>query len=179
MDDGLEIRDVRGEDAEAVAAIYAHHVRNGTASYDLDPPSAAETAAKIARVTASKWPFLIAEAGGEVVGYAYVTQFRDRDAYAFTCEDSIYVHPQWTGRGVGKRLLGQLCARAERLGFRQIVGVIGGADPASIALHRSCGFEMAGRLAAVGWKMGRWLDSVYMQRPLGPGSASEPDARSS
>jgi L-amino acid N-acyltransferase YncA len=170
----IHIRDVRGADAEAVAAIYAHHVLHGTASYDLEAPSVASTEAKIARITASNWPFLIVEVGGDVIGYAYVTQFRDRDAYAFACEDSIYVHPQWVGRGVGKRLVGELCARAESVGFRQIVAVIGGADPASIALHRSCGFEMVGRLAAVGWKMGRWLDSVYMQRSLGPGATGAP-----
>jgi L-amino acid N-acyltransferase YncA len=168
------IRDVRENDAKAIAAIYGHHVLHGTASYDLAPPSIEDTHAKIRRIASAAWPFVVEEESGELAGYAYVTQFRDRAAYAWTCETSIYVHPQWLGRGIGKSLLNELCRRAEGCGFRQIVGVIGGAEPASIALHASCGFREVGRLRAVGWKQGRWLDNVYMQRELGEGSAEPP-----
>jgi L-amino acid N-acyltransferase YncA len=169
------IRDVCEEDAEAIASIYGHHVRHGTASYDLEPASTVETLAKIRRIVSAGWPFIVAEEDGEVVGYAYATQFRDRDAYAWTCENSIYVHADRQGRGVGKALLGELCERAEQGGFRQIVAVIGGAEPASIALHAKCGFREVGRLHAAGWKHGRWLDSVYMQRALGVGSSEPPE----
>ena len=162
----LTIRTVREDDAEAIAAIYAHHVLHGTASYDLEPPTAADTLAKVRRITHPGWPFLVAEQGCEVVGYAYATQFRDRDAYRFTAENSIYVHPDWTGRGIGKALLERLCEESAHFGFKQLVAVIGGAEPASIALHLACGFDEVGRLHAVGWKKERWLDTVYMQRAL-------------
>ena len=162
----ISIRDVTENDAEAIAAIYGHHVLNGTASYDLDAPPAAFHRDKIRRITATGWPFIVAEADGEPVGYAYVTQFRDRDAYRFTAENSIYVHPGHVGRGVGKALLQALLDRAAAYGFRTVVAVIGGAEPASIALHAACGFREVGRLKRVGWKHEKWLDSVYMQRDL-------------
>ena len=169
------IRNVHESDAEAVAAIYAHHVVHGTASYELSPPSIDDTLAKIERITSQGWPFIVAERDDRLIGYAYVTQFRDRPAYAWACETSIYVHPDWLGKGVGRILLDALCARAESAGFRQIVGVIGGAEPASVALHAACGFQEAGRLHAMGWKHGRWLHSVYMQKALGKGSSEPPD----
>jgi phosphinothricin acetyltransferase len=160
------IRDVTELDAEAIAAIYAHHVLHGTASYEVEPPSTADTLAKIRRITGARWPFLVAEVDGAVAGYAYVTQFRDRAAYRYTAENSIYVDAGMMGRGIGKALLTALIERAAAHGFRTIVAVIGGAEPASIALHASCGFREAGRLTAVGFKFGRWLDSVYMQREV-------------
>jgi phosphinothricin acetyltransferase len=160
------IRDVSVDDAEQVAAIYAHHVIHGTASYDTEPPTAGDTRSKIERVLTAGWPFLVATVGKTIVGYAYATQFRDRAAYRFTCENSIYVHPDWLGRGTGKALLTELCRRSADCGFRHMIAVIGGAEPASIALHSACGFELAGRLHAVGWKHGRWLDNVYMQLKL-------------
>ena len=166
----LSIRDVTESDAEAIAAIYAHHVLNGTASYDVDPPPAEFHRDKIRRITAASWPFLVAEVDGALAGYAYVTQFRDRAAYRFTAEDSIYVHPAHMGRGVGKGLLTALLNSASAYGFRTIIAVIGGAEPASIAVHAALGFREAGRLKAVGWKKGRWLDSVYMQIELPPAS---------
>jgi L-amino acid N-acyltransferase YncA len=169
VDCDLQIRDVKAADADAISAIYAHHVLNGTASYELEPPSADDTRAKIARITGRGWPFLVAATDGKVVGYCYAEQLRDRPAYRFTCENSIYVDAAQVGRGIGKTLLTELCHRCEALGFRQMVAVIGGAEPASIALHSACGFEPAGRLRAVGWKQGRWL----LQRALGVGS-SEP-----
>ena len=162
----MEVRDVRETDAEAIAAIYAHHVLNGTASYDFDPPPADYHEEKIRRIAAAGWPFLVAEADGGVAGYAYVTQFRDRAAYQFTAEDSIYVHPDMMGRGIGKGLLQALLERSAVYGFKTIIAVIGGAEPASIALHAACGFVEVGRLRAVGWKKERWLDSVYMQHDL-------------
>jgi phosphinothricin acetyltransferase len=161
--DGLAIRDATAEDAEAIAAIYAHHVLNGTASYDIVPPPAEHLRSKVEAVTSAGWPFLVGERGGSIVGYAYATQFRDRDAYRFTAEDSIYVHPDWMGQGIGGILLDALIGRSVEFGFRTIIAVIGGAEPASIAVHAKRGFREVGRLHAVGWKRERWLDSVYMQ----------------
>jgi L-amino acid N-acyltransferase YncA len=162
----LLIRDVREADAAAMAGIYAHHVLNGTASYDIEPPSLADTLAKLRRITKAGWPFLVAEEDGRVAGYAYVTQLRDREAYRFTCENSIYVASDCTGRGIGRALLDALCERASAFGFRQMIAVIGGAEPASIALHERSGFAHAGRLRNVGFKKERWLDTVYMQKGL-------------
>lgn len=163
---GLSIRDVTEADAKAIAAIYGNHVLHGTASYDLEPPPAEFHRGKICRIVAAGWPFLVAELDGELAGYAYVTQFRDREAYRFTAEDSIYVHPERVRRGVGKALLQQLLDRSAAYGFRTLIAVIGGAEPASMTLHGKHGFREAGRLTAVGFKFGRWLDSVYMQREL-------------
>ena len=170
----ITLRDVAPGDAEQIASIYAHHVLNGTASYEIEPPSAEATRAKIERITGRCWPFLVAGDDTEVVGYAYAEQLRDRPAYRFTCENSIYVRADRVGRGIGKALLTELCLRSEALGFRQMIAVIGGAEPASIALHEACGFKTVGRLRGVGWKMGRWLDTVYMQRPLQAGAESSP-----
>ena len=169
-----DIRDVKIEDATQIAGIYAHHVLEGTASYELEPPTAEDTAGKIERITRRGWPFLVAFEDGEVVGYAYAEQLRDRPAYRFTCENSIYIRSDRLGRGIGKTLLKELCARCEALGFRQMIAVIGGAEPASIGLHESCGFKVVGRLSSVGWKKERWLDTVYMQRALGRGASDAP-----
>ena len=161
------VRDVTETDAAEIAAIYAHHVLHGTASYEVDPPAVEDTLAKIRRVTEPGWPFLVAEVDGRVAGYAYATQFRDRAAYRFTCEDSIYVNAEIVGRGIGTALLDALLGRSAEFGFRTMVAVIGGAEPASVALHAKCGFVQAGHLKAVGFKFGRWLDNIYMQRSLG------------
>jgi L-amino acid N-acyltransferase YncA len=166
MESRLTVRDVRPADAEAVQAIYAYHVVHGTASYDLEPPPVAAIADKIRWIAGEGWPFLIAERDGAVAAYAYVTQFRDRAAYRFTGEDSIYVHPDQIGLGIGTALLRALLKRAAAFGFRTIIGVIGGAEPSSIALHAGAGFAQVGRLRSVGWKHERWLDSVYMQRDI-------------
>ena len=162
----IVIRDVSETDAARIAAIYGHHVLNGTASYEVDPPSEADTLARIRRITGESWPFLVAEADGEVAGYAYATQFRDRAAYRFTAEDSIYVDVRRTGAGIGRALLRALIERSSAYGFRTMVAVIGGAEPASIALHATFGFIEVGRLRGVGFKFRQWLDSVYMQREL-------------
>jgi phosphinothricin acetyltransferase len=160
------IRDATEADAAAVQAIYAHHVLHGTASYDLEPPPVARIAETIRRVRGEGWPYLVAEADGAVAGYADATQFRDRAAYRFTCENSLYVHPDRQRRGIGQALLEALIARSVACGFKTMVAVIGGAEPASIALHAKSGFAEVGRLRGVGWKQERWLDSVYMQREL-------------
>ena len=162
----MDIRDARESDAEAVHAIYAHHVLHGTASYDLEPPSFEHMREKIRWILGEGWPFVVAVQDGAVVAYAYSTQFRDRAAYRFTCENSIYIHPDWTGRGIGKALLQALIDASANCGFGTMVAVIGGVEPSSIALHSACGFREVGRLRAVGWKNERWLDSVYMQRDL-------------
>lgn len=160
------IRSARVADAPAIAAIYAHHVLHGTASFDTVPRTEAETAERIAMILENGWPFLVAEIDGTVVGYAYATQFRDRPAYAATCENSIYLHPDWLGQGIGRKLLAALVEAAGACGFRQMIAVIGGGEPASVALHARLGFEHAGRMKSVGQKFGRWLDTVYMQLPL-------------
>ena len=160
------IRDATLEDAEAVLAIYAHHVLHGTASYDVEPPTLEDIRRKMQWIVGKDWPFIVAEQDGAVMGYAYATQFRDRAAYCFTCEDSIYVHPDSTGRGLGKALLNSLLERSATSGFKTMIAVIGGAEPASVAVHAACGFKEVGRLKAVGWKKERWLDNVYMQRGL-------------
>lgn len=164
------------DDASAIASIYAHHVARGTGTYDIEPRSTAATAALIGEHRAKAWPFLVArDSDGIILGYAYASQFRPRPAYRWTCEDSIYVAPSAQGRGVGRALLDALVVAAENSGFRTMVAVIGGGEPASVALHAACDFAHAGRLAATGWKHGRWLDTVYMQRALGEGHTSPPD----
>ena len=167
--EGMHIRDAAETDAQAIAAIYAHHVLHGTASYDIEPPPAEFHRDKIRSVVDAGWPFLVAEEDGEVAGYAYATQMRPRAAYRFTAEDSIYVHPARMRRGVGRTLLSALIERSARCGFHAMIAVIGGAEPASIGLHSALGFTEAGRLRAVGFKFGRWLDSVYMQRDIAAG----------
>jgi len=173
----VAIRSAMLEDAAAVAAIYARHVLNGVATYDTAPPSDAAFREKIASVSASGWPFLVAEEHDEILGYAYATQFRDRPAYAYACENSIYVAAGRAHRGIGRNLMNALIDAATVFGFRQMVAVIGGADPTSIAFHGSLGFEERGRLKALGWKSDRWLDNVYMQLELGDGAGSRPDPR--
>jgi L-amino acid N-acyltransferase YncA len=173
----IAIRPVAPDDAAAIAGIYAHHVLHGTATYETVPPSAAATREKIEHITEKGWPFLVACEGETALGYCYATQFRDRPAYAWSCEDSIYVSVDHARRGIGRGLLAALLTSARDHGFRQMVAVIGGAEPASIALHAALGFEHAGRLPAMGWKAGRWLDSVYMQIALGDGSSTSPAAR--
>lgn len=160
------IRPVRPDDAASIAAIYTHHVLHGTATFDIDPPDVAFWSEKIASIAARGWPFLVAERDGDVVGYAYATQFRDRPAYAETCENSIYLAPDQLGRGIGSRLLPALVEAAYQAGFRQMIAVIGGSEPASVALHAKCGFVHAGRMVGVGRKFDRILDTIYMQRAL-------------
>ena len=160
------IRPATADDSAGIAAIYDHHVRHGTASFDSEGPSAQQWAARIADVQSRGWPFLVIEQNGAVAGYAYATQFRDRPAYARTCENSIYVAPAAIGQGLGAALLAELIEQARASGFHQMIAVIGGGEPASIALHAKLGFVERGRMKDVGVKFGRTLDTVYMQRAL-------------
>src|SRR4029078_482265 len=130
----------RSADAGAIAAIYDHHARHGSASFDSEGPTAADWALKIDAIAAPAWPLLIARIDGDVVGYAYATQFRDRPAYVHACENSIYVAPGRTGQGIGRMLLEALIAASGVAGSEQMIAVVGAPEPASIALHRRCGF---------------------------------------
>ena len=170
----LTVRIATTGDADAIAAIYAHHVQHGTATFDTAPRSSTETAAKIVDCADRGWPFLVADCSGVVIGYAYATQFRDRPAYVAACENSIYLHPDHLGRGMGRALLSALLGAAEQAGFRQMIAVAGGGEPASVALHASVGFIHAGTMRSVGRKFGRWLDTVYMQIALGAGDSTPP-----
>jgi L-amino acid N-acyltransferase YncA len=170
------VRPATTSDAKAITNIYAEHVGTGTASFDTVPRALVETEKKIAEITAKGWPFLVAEWKGQIVGYAYATQFRDRPAYRFACEDSIYVLADQVGRGVGSLLMQALIEASIQCGFRQMIAVIGGGEPASIALHKKLGFAHAGRMRSVGRKFGRWLDSVYMQLELGKGDMVPPES---
>lgn len=170
------IRDAREADMAAVQAIYAHHVHHGLASFEYDPPDIAEMTARWQGVVGRGLPYRVIEAEGRVVGFAYAAPYRARIAYRFTVEDSVYVAPDASGRGFGRMLLADIVEKAARAGMRQMVAVIGdSANAASIGLHRSLGFHEAGVLRSVGFKKGRWLDSVLMQRPLGPGDGSPPE----
>lgn len=160
------IRPARERDAQAIGDIYAWHVSGGTATFDTVAPVARAWAAKIDDFAARSWPFLVAEHGAQVTGYAYAARFRDRAAYAATCEDSIYIADEARGLGIGTALMLALLVSARASGFGQMIAVIGGGEPASVALHAKCGFVHAGRLRNVGHKFGRVLDTVYMQCDL-------------
>jgi L-amino acid N-acyltransferase YncA len=172
----MQIRDATEADLPAITAIYAHHVRTGTGTFEEVPPDEAEMAARLARVRGAGWAWLVAEAHeGTILGFAYFAQFRDRSAYRFTAEDAIYVRDDVRGQGVGKALVAALLERAEAAGFRQIFAVIGDAENAgSVGLHASLGFRQAGVLKAAGIKFGQWLDVVIMQRSLGEGERTLP-----
>jgi L-amino acid N-acyltransferase YncA len=163
----LTIRPTVAADLDAIGDIYAHHVRTGVATFELDPPNAAELRRRFDAVTAEGLPFLTAELDGEVAGYAYCGPWKARPAYRHTVEDSVYLAPHSVGRGIGGRLLDTLLDDCAKAGIREIIAVIADADgAASLALHRSRGFVDAGRLKAVGFKHGRWLDTVLLQRSL-------------
>lgn len=168
----MEIREARSDpqsaDVARITAIYAHHVLHGTATFDIEPPDEAAIASKMAALQQRGCPFVVATVDGQIVGYAYAAPFRDRAAYAGTCEDSIYIDPDHVGRGIGKALLAAVIDAAAAKGFVQMIGVIGGGEPASVALHEGLGFRHVGRLEAVGHKFDRWLDIVMMQRALTP-----------
>ena len=162
------IRAATPADAAAIAAIYAPEVLHGTASFETEAPTEAEMAARMARVTGAGWPWLVAETDAGLLGYAYAAQFRDRPAYAATCENSVYVAATAHRQGVGRALLTALCDAARDAGFREMIAVIGdgSGNIASRRLHAACGFRDAGLLTNVGFKFGRWLDVAYMQKGL-------------
>ena len=174
--DGLKLRPALAADLPAVQAIYAHHVLHGLGTFEEEPPPEAEMARRHAAVTGYGLPWLVAEADGRVLGYAYAGPFRTRAAYRYTVEDSVYVAADAVGRGVGKALLSELIGRCQALGLRQMAGVIGDSgNAASIALHRACGFEFKAILPALGFKHGRWVDVVWMQLALNGGGATPPN----
>jgi L-amino acid N-acyltransferase YncA len=172
------LRDATEADLPAITAVYAENVLHGTGTFETEPPEATEMARRRADVLAAGLPWLVAEQGQRVLGYAYANTFRPRAAYRFCVEDSVYLARDSVGMGLGKRLLEALIARCEAAGSRQMIAVIGdSANAASIAVHRACGFTDTGVMRAAGWKFGRWLDVVLMQRALGDGHGSAPSDR--
>lgn len=171
----IAIRPAELFDIAVITRIYARAVRHETASFEIEPPDEAEMGRRYEALRAGNHPFLVAESNGAVAGYAYAGPFRARAAFRWTVEDSIYVDPAAQRRGVGRKLLAELITESEARGFRQMLAVIGdSANTPSIELHRAVGFRHVGTFRDVGFKFGRWLDSVLMQRPLGGDSATSP-----
>jgi phosphinothricin acetyltransferase len=174
----IVVRDALGSDMEAVRAVYAHHVLNGRATLEEVPPSTGEMAGRREAVLALGLPFLVAERDGRIVGFSYASSYRPRAGYRFTVEDSIYVADGFARRGIGSALLGALIGRCEAGPWRQMLAVVGdGGNLASIQLHRRFGFEPVGSMRSVGYKLGRWVDVVILQRSLGPGGSAPPSER--
>jgi L-amino acid N-acyltransferase YncA len=170
------IRPATLDDIPAITRIYAHAVAQGTASFEYQPPDEAEMTRRMQALLAKDLPYFVAEQHGAVAGYAYAGPYHGRPGYRFTLEDSIYIAPDNQGRAIGRALLAALIEAAEAKGFRQMIGVVGDSDnAASIALHAALGFQYVGTLKNIGFKFGRWLDSVLMQRPLGPGANTTPE----
>lgn len=170
------VRPARPADIPRIVEIYRPHVLAGLATFELDPPDAGEMARRLADVVSRGMPYLVAVADEVVAGYAYAATYRARPAYRHAVEDSIYLDEAYARRGIGRALLDALIDDCARRGFRQMIAVIGdSANASSIALHRACGFRSVGTLPAVGWKLGRWVDSVLMQRALGAGDATPPE----
>jgi L-amino acid N-acyltransferase YncA len=173
----VTIRGVTADDAPALAAIYGHHVLHGLGTFEYEAPTAETMAQRLAGVVERGLPYLVAEGDGRVLGYAYASVFRPRLGYRFTVEDSVYIAPDAAGRGLGKALLARVIADCEALGLRQMIACIGDrGNAASIALHRSLGFEDQGVVQSAGWKHGRWVDIVFMRRALGAGDGEAPTA---
>ena len=171
----IPIRTAEARDLEAITRIYEHAVRHGTASFELEPPSQREMARRYEALRSGGYPYLVAQLEREIMGYAYAGPYRARPAYRWTVEDSIYIAPAAQRRGIGRALLDRLIAEAELGGFRQMLAVIGdSANVGSIELHRAAGFRLVGTFDDIGFKFGRWLDTVLMQRPLGTGATTAP-----
>ncbi len=172
----LKLRDAGPGDLPAITAIYAHHVRTGLASFETEPPDEAEMRQRYEAIRTGGFPFIVAERGGELAGYAYASPYRTRLAYRFTLEDSVYLDSRRAGRGIGRALLERLIQECGRIGCRQLIAVIGdSANIASVAVHRACGFEMTGTFRSIGFKHGRWVDTVLMQRSIGAGDMTPPE----
>lgn len=172
----VHLRDAVPADLPAIVEIYRDCVLHGTASYELTPPDRAEMQSRFDAIRSKSYPYIAAESEeGALLGYAYVSAFRPRPAYRWVVEDSIYLAAKARGKGIGKVLLKELLLRCETLGFRQMIAVIGGASPASVALHHGLGFELTGTLKGTGFKHGKWQDTVLMQLALGDGAETHPD----
>ena len=169
------IRAATDADLPDIAAIYSHHVLNGLASFELEAPSVDEMRSRYRNIVEQDFPYVVAERGGRIAGYAYASWYRMRPAYRFTVENSVYIDATLRRSGVGRALLESLILECERRGYHQMLAVIGdSANDASIGLHAACGFERVALLPAVGWKFGRWVDSIFMQRALGGGDRIPP-----
>lgn len=171
----ISIRPARLNDIETITAIYGHAVIHGTASFELEPPTEAQMIERMKSLLDGNFPYIVAESDDAVVGYAYAALYRTRPAYRFSVEDSVYVDPKAQRLGIGRILLDRLIVESEKRGFRQMIAVIGDSNQTpSIELHRASGFEMIGPIKNVGYKFGRWLDTVLMQRALGDGARTKP-----
>ena len=172
---GIVIRPATTADLSIITGIYAEAVATGTASFEVVPPDEGEMERRFQRISSGGFPYLVAERTGTVLGYGYVSAYRERPAYRHTVENSVYLAVDARGQGIGGALLRRLIDEATVLGFRQMIAVIGdSANEASIRLHKAAGFELIGTLKDVGYKHGRWLDTVLMQRALGPGATTPP-----
>lgn len=170
-----KIRPSTASDVAAITHIYAHHVLHGTGTFETTPPTEQEMASRRDDVLAKGLPYLVVEDASGVCGFAYCNWFKPRPAYRFSAEDSIYLAPQAAGKGLGRQLLAELMAQAERAGVRKLLAVIGdSANQGSVGVHRGCGFHQVGVLTSCGWKFDRWLDVVLMECPLGQGDSTPP-----
>ena len=175
----IAVREAGEADLPAVRGIYAHYVLNALVTFEEAPPALEEMVGRRLKSVGAGLPYLVAEAHGRTLGFAYAAPYHARPAYRFTVEDSVYVADGMTGRGIGSALLGELIARCERGPWRQMVAIVGDSGNAgSIALHRRFGFELMGTLRAVGFKFGRWVDTPLLQRALGPGGSSRGEEKS-
>jgi phosphinothricin acetyltransferase len=171
------LRPSQEPDLPAITAIYGHHVLHGSGTFETEPPTLADMRARRAEVLGRHLPFLVAEEGGHIVGFAYCNWFKPRPAYRFSAEDSIYLAPDAHRRGLGRALLAELAAQAQAAGVRKLIAVIGdSANAGSIGVHRSVGFEQVGVLKSCGWKFERWLDVVLMEKTLGAGNSRPPQS---
>lgn len=170
-----KIRPSTASDVAAITQIYAHHVLHGTGTFETTPPTVQDMVSRRGEVLARGLPYLVAEDASGICGFAYCNWFKPRPAYRFSAEDSIYLAPQAAGKGLGRLLLAELMAQAERAGVRKLIAVIGdSANLGSVGVHRSCGFQQVGLLSSCGWKFERWLDVVLMECPLGRGDSTAP-----
>jgi phosphinothricin acetyltransferase len=169
------IRSSQDQDLAAITGIYAHHVLHGTGTFEVDPPSQEDMRTRRADVLSKGLPYLVAADGEQVLGFAYCNWFKPRPAYKFSAEDSIYISPEAQGKGLGRALLAELSAHAEKAGVRKLIAVIGdSANTGSIGLHLSVGFHHVGTLKSCGWKFNQWLDVVMMEKTIGLGDSCPP-----
>ena len=171
----MDLRDAVPDDLPAIQEIYAYHVLHGLATFEETPPDVAEMRERLAKVTAAGLPWIVALEGAAVIGYGYCAPYRARSAYRFALEDSVYVRQGHHRKGVGRALLEEMTRRCAQLGYRQLIAVIGdSAHAPSIGVHAATGFVRVGTIRSVGYKFGRWVDTVIMQRPLASGDGTPP-----